>query len=153
MMDVRERAVSYLNIKPRTKVQVIKYLRSKGFDDGEIIETVKELEEYHYIDDLNYSIMYFEYGFEKGRGLIRIKRELEEKGVSTDIIEAAYDELEQIPDQYEAALDIARGMLTGIDTGSLDYTGKQKLKAKIGRRLSSRGFSMDVVYKVINEMI
>lgn len=153
MMDVRERAVSYLNIKPRTKVQVIKYLRSKGFEDEEIRETVEELEEYHYIDDLNYSIMYFEYGFEKGRGLIRIKRELEEKGVSADIIEAAYHELEQVPDQYEAALDIARGMLTGVDTGALDYNGKQKLKAKIGRRLSSRGFSMDVVYKVINELI
>ena len=153
MMDVRERAVSYLNIKPRTKVQVIKYLRSKGFEDDEIRETVEELEEYHYIDDLNYSIMYFEYGFEKGRGLIRIKRELEEKGVSADIIEAAYYELEQVPDQYEAALDIARGMLTGVDIGALDYNGKQKLKAKIGRRLSSRGFSMDVVYKVINELI
>lgn len=152
-MDVRERAVSYLNIKPRTKVQVIKYLRSKGFEDEEIKEAVDELEEYHYIDDLNYSIMYFEYGFEKGRGLIRIKRELEEKGVSADIIEAAYDELESVPDQYETAADIAKGMLNGADTEALQYDEKRKLKAKIGRRLASRGFSMEVVYKVINDLI
>lgn len=152
-MDVRERAVSYLNIKPRTKVQVIKYLRSKGFEDEEIKEAVDELEEYHYIDDLNYSIMYFEYGFEKGRGLIRIKRELEEKGVPSDIIEAAYDELESVPDQYETAADIAKGMLNGLDTETMEYDEKRKLKAKIGRRLASRGFSMDVVYKVINDLI
>ena len=152
-MDVRERAVSYLNIKPRTKVQVIKYLRSKGFEDEEIKEAVDELEEYHYIDDLNYSIMYFEYGFEKGRGLIRIKRELEEKGVPSDIIAAAYDELESVPDQYETAADIAKGMLNGLDTEAMEYDEKRKLKAKIGRRLASRGFSMDVVYKVINDLI
>ena len=56
-------------MRPRTKQQVIKYLRQKGFPEEGIAETVAELEEYKYIDDFSYSVMYFRYGFEKGRDL------------------------------------------------------------------------------------
>ena len=100
MADVRESAVRYLNVKPRTRQQVMQYLKRKGFEDVEIKDTVDELEARRYINDLDYSIMYFEYGFEKGRGISRIKRELAEKGVPTDIISAAFDELDDVPDQY-----------------------------------------------------
>lgn len=116
------------------------------------METVEELEEYHYIDDLNYSTMYFQYGFEKGRGIGRIKRELAEKGVDHQIIEAAYQELEDVPDQYQAARDIAAGMIRGTDIDAMDYDEKRKFQAKIGRRLMTRGFSSDVVYRVINNL-
>lgn len=152
MKDIRTCAVNYLNVKPRTGSQVVKYLHGKGFEDDEIYETVKELEEYHYIDDLNYSIMYFQYGFEKGRGIARIKRELAEKGVASDMIEAAYEELEDVPDQYEAAYEIAENMVKGTDISELGYDEMRRLKAKIGRRLTGRGFSYDVVYKVIDDL-
>ena len=75
-MDVREKAVSYLNSRPRTRQELIRHLKDKGFSENEILETVDELEQYHYIDDLAYSRMYFEYGFQKGRGRMRIRREL-----------------------------------------------------------------------------
>ena len=150
MADVRESAVRYLNVKPRTRQQVMQYLKRKGFEDGEIKDTVDELEARRYINDLDYSIMYFEYGFEKGRGISRIKRELAEKGVPTDIISAAFDELDDVPDQYSEAQKIADSMLIGIDTEELDYEGMRKLQAKIGRRLASRGFSQDIVYRIIN---
>ena len=129
MADVRESAVRYLNVKPRTRQQVMQYLKRKGFEDGEIKDTVDELEARRYINDLDYSIMYFEYGFEKGRGISRIKRELAEKGVPTDIISAAFDELDDVPDQYSEAQKIADSMLIGIDTEELDYDGMRRLQA------------------------
>ena len=49
-MDVRERALYYLNIKPRTRKQVERYLKEKGFSEDEILPVLKELEEYSYID-------------------------------------------------------------------------------------------------------
>ena len=100
-MDVREKAVSYLNSRPRTRQELIRHLKDKGFSENEILETVDELEQYHYIDDLAYSRMYFEYGFQKGRGRMRIRRELAEKGVAADVIEIAFEELEEIPDEFE----------------------------------------------------
>ena len=152
-MDVREKAVSYLNSRPRTRQEVMRHLKDKGFSEEEILETVKELEEYHYIDDLAYSRMYFEYGFEKGRGRNRIRRELGEKGVSSEIIEIAYDELEEVPDEFEMALSIAGSIVRGIDPSELEYSEKRKLEGRIGRRLAGRGFSMDTIHKVAGRLL
>lgn len=152
-MDVREKAVSYLNSRPRTRQEVMRHLKDKGFFEEEILETVKELEEYHYIDDLAYSRMYFEYGFEKGRGRNRIRRELAEKGVSSEIIEIAYDELEEVPDEFEMALSIAESIVRGIDPSELEYSEKRKLEGRIGRRLAGRGFSMDTIHKVAGRLL
>ena len=152
-MDVREKAVSYLNSRPRTRQEVMRHLKDKGFSEEEILETVKELDEYHYIDDLAYSRMYFEYGFEKGRGRNRIRRELAEKGVSSEIIEIAYDELEEVPDEFEMALSIAGSIVRGIDPSELEYSEKRKLEGRIGRRLAGRGFSMDTIHKVAGRLL
>ncbi len=148
----RDKAANYVGIKPRTKKQVIRYLKDKGFDEAAIAEAVAELEEYRYIDDEQYCRMYFEYGFEKGRGISRIKRELAEKGVPSDIIQIVYEELEDVPNQFEMAWGTAQAMVSSMNTENLDYESKRKLQAKIGRRLMSRGFSSDVVYKVINNL-
>lgn len=87
-------------------------------------ETIEEMKEYHYIDDFRFSMQYFEYGFEKGRGIARIKRELKEKGVASDIIDMAYEELEDVPDQFETALAIAEAMTEATDMSELDYEEK-----------------------------
>lgn len=149
----RDKAVGYLNRKPCTKQQLIKYLTGKDFERDVALEVAAELESYHYIDDLEYCRMYFQYGFDKGRGVGRIKRELAEKGVASDIIDIAYEELEEVPDQFEAALAIGETMVAGVDVSELDFDAKRRLQAKIGRRLAGRGFSMDVVYKVINRLV
>lgn len=160
-MDIREKAlekaaekaVAYINIKPRTAYQVIKYLKDKGYEEEIITEVIKQLKEYHYIDDMEFSLMYFRYGFEKERGVSRIKRELSEKGVTSEIIDIAYEELEDIPDQLEMAIEIGHRMISGIDLEEMDFDAKRKLQAKLGRRLMTRGFSTEVVYKVIGRLI
>ena len=159
-MNSIDRAIYYLNIKPRTRQQVIDYLEKKEFPSEEIEETIKELEEYHYIDDLNYCKMYFELGFEKHKGIGRIKRELAGKGVSKEVIEEAFNELEYVPDQFEMALEAGRSILS--DAGIYDddfaveemgYQEKQKLKAKIARRLATKGFATEIIYDVIRELV
>ncbi len=153
-MDVRESASYYLSFKPRTRAQVVKHLSEKGFDEEEIEQTVKELEEYHYIDDLQFAVMFAEMGFDKGRGEMRIRRELAEKGVSSDVADAAFYELkdeERIPDPYEKALEI--GMQTVMNSTPADtWEEKQKLQAKVARKLAARGFSGDVIYTVAKEV-
>lgn len=148
-----EKAAAYVNIKPRTALQVRTYLRGKGYEDDVIDQVIDQLKEYHYVDDLQYAEMYFRYGFEKGRGVSRIRRELAEKGVAAELIDMAYEKLEDVPDQVEMAMEIAESMMRGIEIEELDYDAKQKLKAKIGRRLMSRGFSSDVAYKVIGRKV
>ena len=152
-MNVRERAVYYLNLKPCTKQQLIKYLEKKEYDHNEIIEVVTELEEYNFINDENFCRLYFERGFEKGHGVNRIKRELSKKGVDSHIIEDVYNEFEDIPDPLESALEIGRSIVSRIDLDELDHDEKRKLQAKIGRRIISRGFSSDIAYKVMGILV
>ncbi|MBQ3185238.1 MAG: RecX family transcriptional regulator [Firmicutes bacterium] len=129
------------------------YLKGKGYEEDVIDDVIEQMKEYHYIDDYQFAEMYFAYGFEKGRGVSRIRRELAEKGVSSDIIDMVYEDLEEMPDETEMAMAIAEPIINGIDMDELDYDARQKLKAKIGRRLMSRGFNSDVAYKVIGRLV
>ena len=151
-MNALERAVSYLNIKPRTKAQVEKYLREKDYEEDDILEAIRELEEYHYLDDLEFSRMYFELGFEKRRGEARIRRELGEKGVDRETIGKAFELLENVPEPYDMAYDIGRKVVENIEIPD-DYQQKKKLQAKIVRRLATRGFSGEIAYRVAKELV
>lgn len=152
-MDVREKAVAYLSSRPRTRQEVVRYLTEKGFDEDEILETIDELEQYHYVDDLAYSKTYFEQGFQKGRGKSRLSRELAQRGVNSNIIEIAYEELDDIPDEFEMALAIAYDVVCKVDTQDLEYDDKKRLEGKIGRKLAGRGFTMNTIHKVIGRLL
>lgn len=155
MMDALEKATAYLNRQPHTEKEVKEYLLRKGYEAGEADDAVTRLREYGYLDDEAYSKLYFEYGFEKGRGKDRIIRELSAKGVSREVIDQAYEELEEKPDEYETALTIGAQIVAeaGSVTDEMTFEEKQKLQAKIVRRLSSRGFGGSVCYGVARELV
>ena len=79
-------------------------------------------------------------------------RELSEKGVGSDVIDMAYEELEEVPDQYETARKIAMEMIRDMDMEEMEYDEKRRIKARIGRRLAGRGFPSDVIYKVLDSL-
>ncbi|MDO4517956.1 MAG: RecX family transcriptional regulator, partial [Bacillota bacterium] len=148
-MNALERATKYLSFKPRTRAQVYNHLIEKGFEVTEVSEAIRELEEYNYINDVNFSMLYFQLGFDKGHGLGRIKRELYQKGVKREDIEEAISQLDYIPDEFEEAMKIGqRVMEENLGRGdfardameAMDFKDLQKLKAKILRRLASRGY-------------
>lgn len=147
-----EAAVKYISYKPRTKFQTENHLKNKGFSNETIEKAVSAMEEYNYLDDYEYSKMYYSYGFDKGRGVLRIKRELAEKGISSDIIEDALYNMEDAPNQNEQAEAVAMKILGGKKKNDLSFEERKKLQAKIGRNLYNRGFSSDVIYDVINRV-
>ena len=151
-MDARNRALNYLNARMCSCSSMRDYLRRKGHDDEEIEPLIEELKEYHYLDDERYAIAFMEAGFEKGRGIERIRRELRQKGVDADTIAFAEDSVD-IPDEFETALQIGEKAVEGIEITSLDYEEREKLKARIARRLAGRGYSSDVIYRVIGKLI
>lgn len=155
MMNALEKATAYLNRSPHTEKEVIDYLLRKGYEQDESESAAADLKEYGYIDDLSYAKLYFEYSFEKGRGRDRIVRELAGKGVSREVIDQAFDELEEAPDEYEMALHLAAQIVqeSGGLSDEMSYTDRQKLQAKIVRRLSSRGFNGSVCYSAARESV
>lgn len=141
-MDIRDVALKYLGPRVRTCAEVKRHLETKGFESEEIRETLLFLQEYHYIDDEQYAMLYFDYSFGKGRGKRRVKQELQEKGVSGEVVELALEEYTPLQSEQERAYCQAEKVVSG-------RTIDEKLLAKVGRRLTFLGYSSDVVYKVI----
>ena len=154
-MDALEKASAYISMRPHSEKEVSDYLLRKGYEPDEVSRALTQLKEYNYIDDIAFAKLYFEYGFEKGRGEGRIRRELAEKGVCRSDIDCAWDELEEKPDEDEMAMKIARQVVmeSGLDLGEMSYEERQKLQAKIVRRLASRGFRGSTCYSAAREAV
>ena len=151
-MDARDRAIRYLYARMCTCQQMKDYLKRKGHDAEEVDPLVDELMEYGYLDDLKYAQLFIEAGFEKGRGLDRIRRELRQKGVDGETIEQAENSIEHMPDELETALGIAERFLENIDRSQMDRKEIEKLKARLARRLAGRGYSSAVIYSIIGKL-
>lgn len=141
-MDSKDAALKYLSFRARTCGEVERHLLSKGFDVEEIRQTIERLKELRYVDDEDYCVRYLEYAAGKGRGPLRIRRELEEKGVDRETIQIAFEEYET----EESDLDRAKEQAEKIARGK---PVDKKLLARIGRRLHSMGYPSDVIYQVI----
>ena len=100
-------ASKYLSFKPRTKKEVIKKLQEKEFTQNVIEKTVDLMEEYNYINDVEYIHNYID--AKKTLGKRRIKQELIMRGVDRDAIEKVFlshfTDGEEITDTIAALFD------------------------------------------------
>lgn len=146
-MDSRDAALKYLAHRNRTTLEMRTHLLEKGYERVETEETIRNLLELKYLDDYNYAREFMRYGVSKGRGILRIKNELIQRGVTIDTIEMAKGDEEAMGEvlgisEFERAMEQAEKTV-----GEQEIT--EKIIGKLGRRLSMLGYSMDVVYKVI----
>lgn len=142
-----ERASRYLAYKQRTRQELCRHLRDRGFSEEEVRACADQLEEYNLLNDLEYSSLYIESMLQRGRGMERIRRELMTKGVDRNTIEDAIAQMEELPDEEQVAMEQAILMLDGIDTAGMDHQEREKIKARIARRLAGRGFRTDTIYR------
>lgn len=50
-----DKAVKYLGVRMRSAYEIKQYLRTKGYNDEDIVEVLTLLEEYKYVDDAAYA--------------------------------------------------------------------------------------------------
>ena len=93
-MDIRDAAAKYLASRARSTGEMKTYLKSKGYEDGEIAAVIADFLDYGYLDDEDYCRQYIKYAFSKGKGPLRVKQELAEKGISRDTIAFALEDYE-----------------------------------------------------------
>lgn len=141
-MDIRDIAAKYLASRMRTCREMSEYLIKKGYDEDEIHAVITEFIDFHYLDDEEYCRQYINYACDKGKGSLRIRQELAEKGVDREIISFALEDYYDRDSEVDRALEQAKKTLSGKPVD-------EKMKGRLGRRLISLGYSTDVVYKVI----
>ena len=168
---VGDEAMRYLSHRMRTEQEMRQHLKEKEYEDSEIEGAIDDLKAHHYIDDYEYALAFYRNSFEKLRGGMRAKRELEQKGVDALIADNALEDY-----KYEAGVDelanarriaiesiygfeATRGYENSVeavlqgasDSEEAEYLDERKI-ASMARKLENRGYTSGVIYKVISEM-
>lgn len=152
--DINDVALRHLEYRERSTYEVKKHLKEKGYPEGEIEEAIDYLQEFHYLDDARYCEHYINYALSKGKGSLRIKRELEEKGIASELIQIAIENQLDRSMEFENAMNQVKKIMTNHtfdDDGEIILIDS-KLKAKIGRRLSSLGYQTGMIYEILGKI-
>ncbi len=158
VVDIRDAAMKFLEHKMRTEKEMRTKLVSLGYAEEDIDGVVELLRSYHYIDDHHYALEYIDFSSAKGRGRLRIKQELLQKGIDRETVEDAFveraesygDAFDYKDSERERALEQARKICERIDVGENGLDEKQK--AKIARRLAALGYAGDAVFYALGRI-
>jgi len=111
--------------------------------EGLSIESVLgSLEEEGYLSDQRFTESFIRMRIGQGHGLIRIRFDLQRKGIANDLMQAVFEDMDI--DWYELAVEQYRRKYSQpVPAG--DY----KERSKRMRFLSQRGFSMDEIQHAV----
>lgn len=129
--DAMERAVRALRHRDHTVASLDAVLARAGVAEGERERAIEQVRALGYVDDSRFAFRRAESLAERGAGDLKIERDLERHGVSSELVAAALSSLD--PEQARVQRIVARREATPATA----------------RLLLSRGFSADVVEAVV----
>ncbi|MBR3396771.1 MAG: regulatory protein RecX [Lachnospiraceae bacterium] len=101
-VSAREKALDILLYRMRSEKELYDKLIEKGYPEEECADAVEYAKHFGYVNDAEYARQYvYSRGISKGRLLL--KKELREKGIGDELIEAA---LEELPESHEVLLSL-----------------------------------------------
>lgn len=153
--NIYDAALRYLSSRSRSIFEMKKYLSGKGFDAEEIEALISDFCQCGYLDDGAYCLSYFRYAFGRGKGKKKVFYELREKGVDQTVMEIAFEDFQE--EEGEAFDERARAFAEAEKVLRLSDLSpgepvSEKIVARIGRKLQSKGYSSDVIYSVIGQV-
>ncbi len=143
-----EKALTFLEKRDRTEREVADRLTRAGFSPEIIRDTTLRLIEAGYVNDADYAERYLEALTAKGRGRLRAYAEMRRKGLPEDLVRYTIEDGVSAADERKRALETARNAMTGIPDGA----DKNKVLAKINRKLVSLGYSYDIIGEVMSAL-
>jgi regulatory protein len=153
MDEIWDIATRFLQNRMKTKNQLDKHLQMKGFPEEQINKVLSQFEEYGYINDAEYASIYISHSIPKGQTLWRINRDLSERGISKDNIDAGLARYIEATDHDPSVDEFERGKLQAHKIIGEISPIDSKLLAKAGRRLVSLGYRSETVYAILGEFM
>jgi len=148
-VDAKQKALDYLAHKPRTEAEVRRKLKQRDVPAFVIDDVVARLYELEYLDDEAYAHDYARNRFSsKKYGPVRIRRELEERGIDRHLAETAVDALFAEESASAAAWSHAEKRwprLAGEDD-------PRRRRQKMYRYLRRRGFTSETIRPILDEL-
>ena len=146
-----EKGIFLISLKDRTKKEVRLKLEEKYRNKSAILKAIEKLEEFGYLNDLNYAISYIE---SKTYGKNRISYNLFQKGIDRSTVEKAYLTLDE--EKEENIDDVKLGKLIDKNSRKINSSNsrdekKLKEEQKLIQYLARQGFSLDKIFKKLKE--
>lgn len=129
-----------LKFRQRSEKELASRLKKKGFDLEIIRQTIAFLKEKNFIDDRSFARAWIESRLGKNIGLIRIKAELKEKGLASEIIEELFSEVKSNYSEIDTVRRIAQERLSKFKA-----VEPNRAKSKVYAYLRRRGFSLEII--------
>lgn len=147
-----EKALEYslrlLNLRQRSEKELRDKIKKKNYSAVVAEGIIEQLKETGLIDDAAFARAWVNTKMAlQPSGVFRLKYELEEKGISPQIIELVLTELENKYDLKQAALELAKRKIS--HSGIKD---KIKSRQNLYNYLKRRGFSLEVIFFVLGEI-
>lgn len=141
--EAKEKVRNYLTYRDRSKKEIRDYLKVKEFEEDIINDVIENFEEAGLLNDHAFAMMWIkDRNIRNPRGNFLLKMEMEEKGISSDDIEAALT----IVDERKNALSAAK-------KARRKYTGKNDIKRRMYEYLARRGFPSYLLREAIDEVL
>lgn len=146
-----EKGIFLISLKDRTKREVRLKLEEKYWNKSAILRTIEKLEEFGYLNDLNYAVSYIE---SRTYGKNRISYNLFQKGIDKSIVEEAYLALDE--EKEENVDDTKLEKLIEKNSKKINVSNrrdekKMKEEQKLIQYLARQGFSLDKIFKKLKE--
>ncbi|MBF7687174.1 regulatory protein RecX [Acinetobacter rathckeae] len=136
---LRAYAYRLLGRKEYSKAELTEKLQQYAEDINEVQAIVEQMIEYNYQNDERYAQQMFRSQLSKGQGPQRIKQKIQQKSVDLQFIE----------DQLESTNWLAEAYALKVRKFGQEIATDPKIKAKQVRFLQYRGYSLDIIFKVI----
>lgn len=140
--EAKKKAMDYLVRQDRAEGELFEKLLSKGFPAKVCEEAISYVKSFHYLDDSRYARNYIDMK-RSSKSRFEITMELKRRKVASEVIEAAFEELEYEDDSKAIQNLIRKKCPRG--TKGLERKEEQKLMAYLARK----GFSFDDIRKGI----
>ena len=146
-----EKGIFLISLKDRTKKEVWLKLEEKFWNKNAVLKAIEKLEEFGYLNDLNYAISYIE---SKTYGKNRISYNLFQKGIDRSTVEKAYLTLDE--EKEENIDDVKLEKLIDKNSRKINISNsrdekKLKEEQKLIQYLARQGFSLDKIFKKLKE--
>jgi regulatory protein len=144
--QARALAYRYLSHRDRSARETADHLKKKGFEQAVVQETLRYLKEVNYLDDRRFAEHWARTRAEnKQFGKYRLRQELLGKGIAQDLIDETLGTLFETVKEIDLARTVVEKKLPAMQDLPAD-----KRKHRLIGLLQRKGFSLDIIYKVLD---
>jgi regulatory protein len=138
-------AIRILTGRDHSKYELIRKLKQRSFKPEDIEKAVSECIRLDYINDARTARVYISQLIRKGYGLNRIRHDMNKKGLGGKQIQNILSESISDANEHDSAVKILKKNIRRFERES----DPKKRRDKIYRFLYARGFSQDIIKKII----